>query len=205
MHNVLSLLPPRLALLLTLCATSACAHTPLPVAAKEPAPMTDPTAAPAGNPHLSVEEVGKRFLRLLDSIHTRDDITKERIERVMGVPLSLATDGASYYIVQKINEDWIFSFNFYLDGVVTKKGVELNFVNRHSRFADMKSVCPLNFDYYHNALKEMGFNAVDIYGEINQLVSWRYYRNDIAVSIVPQNIIPGEPTELCVSSIGTLN
>ena len=205
MHNILFLLPPRLALLLALCATSACAHTPLPVAAKEPNPMTDPTAAPAGNPHLSVEEVGKRFLRLLDSIHTRDDITKERVEEVMGFPISLSDDQASYGFTQTINRHWSFAFNFRLEGKSNKKGIDLHFFNHDSRFADMTDVCALGFDFYDKSLRSMGFMSDAVYGEVGQLRAWRYYRNDVVISVIPQNRIPGEDTKLCVQSIGTLN
>ena len=204
MHNVLSLLPQRLALLLALCATSACAHTPLPVAAKEPNPMTDPTAAPAGNPHLSVEEVGKRFLRLLDSIHTRDDITKERVEEVMGLRLSLSVDGTFYGAEQNEKDGWIWTVNFYPEGDLNKNGVGLRFINE-DRLANMTPVCSLNFDYYDKFLKGIGFISSVNVGEMGEIINLYYNRGEIDLTLTPQNRTPGKESDLCVQSLATLN
>ncbi|SON98161.1 Putative secreted protein (fragment) [Xanthomonas citri pv. fuscans] len=58
----------------------------------------------------------------------------------------------------------------------------------------------------------MGFFDSPVHGEIGRLRSWRFAKlandgsgNDIVISLVPQNEVPGSPGRLCVRSIGTLN
>lgn len=168
--------------------------------------MTDPTAAPAGNPHLSVEEVGKRFLRLLDSIHTRDDITKERVEEVMGLRLSLSVDGTFYGAEQNEKDGWLWTVNFYPEGIANpKKGVGLRFINREERVANMMAICAMNFERYDKYLTEAGFVRSENIGEIGEIVNFYYGRSEILLSLVPQNKFPGEESELCVQSLQTLN
>lgn len=69
----------------------------------------------------------------------------------------------------------------------------------------MSAICELDFHFYHGALKAMGYRDVPIYGEIGDLRSWRYYKNDIVISIIPQNVVAGQAGRTCVKSIGTLN
>lgn len=167
--------------------------------------MTDPTAAPAGNPHLSVEEVGKRFLRLLDSIQTRDDITKERVEEVMGLKLSPSFDGKFYGVEQNISDGWIWAVNYFPEGIVKKRRVSLDFINRNNRLATMSAVCAMNFESYDKLLTGRGFVSSVNVGEIGEIVNYYYSRGEILLSLAPQNKIPGQESELCVRSISTLN
>ena len=50
--------------------------------------MTTPEPAPAdGNPMLGAEEIGKRFLKLIEGLESREDLSPERIRDVMGITL----------------------------------------------------------------------------------------------------------------------
>src|SRR3546814_15847217 len=60
-----------------------------------------------------------------------------------------------------------------------KEGAELIFSNVRNDLAGMQSVCALDFEYYHDALRAMGYRDTPTHGEIGQLRSWRYYKNDI--------------------------
>jgi len=69
----------------------------------------------------------------------------------------------------------------------------------------MSAICELDFDYYHDALKAMGFRDTPIHGEIGELREWRYYKSDFVISVVPQNVVAGQAGRVCVQAIGTLN
>jgi len=69
----------------------------------------------------------------------------------------------------------------------------------------MSAICELDFDYYHDALKAMGFHDNPSYGEIGELLAWEYFKTDFVISVVPQNVVAGQAGRLCVKSIGTLN
>ena len=169
--------------------------------------MTTPEPAPAdGNPMLGAEEIGKRFLKLLEGLESREDLSLERIRDVMGITLTLEPGALSAGVANnELGGGWGYVF-FYIPGLTpSRRGVGLTFEHDVNRFSDMSAVCELDFDFYHNALKSMQYRDVPIYGEIGELRSWRYYKNDIVISIIPQNVIAGEAGRVCVKSIGTLN
>lgn len=169
--------------------------------------MTTPeSAATADNPKLSAEEIGKRFLKLIEGLKSRSDISPERIRDVTEISLTPPKSADDLYgYSAPLEEGWYYGLVYVPESASLKKGVFLDFSKRGESHADMTSVCGLDFDYYHNALKVMGFRDVAIQGEIGELRSWRYYRDDITLSIIPQNAVPGEAGRLCVKSIGTLN
>jgi hypothetical protein len=198
---------PALLLVSSAVILSGCAHSnppasPLP--AQEPAAMTAP-ATPTDNPTLTAEEIGRRFLKLIEGLESRSDLSLERIAEVTGVKLSLVEGGGRYAHSEALGDGWYYSLWHVPASPSLKRGVALNFVKAEEPFANMASVCALDFDYYHAALKAMGYRDTPIHGEIGQLQSWRYYKNDITISIIPQNVVAGESGRLCVKSIGTLN
>jgi hypothetical protein len=186
---------------------SGCVHSnppASPIPAQEPAAMTAP-ATPADNPTLTAEEIGKRFLKLIEGLESRNDLSLERITEVTGITLSLVEGGGRYAHSEAVGDGWYYSLWHVPASPSLKQGVALDFAKPGERFAEMAPVCALDFDYYHAALKAMGYRDAPIHGEIGQLQSWRYYKNDITISILPQNVVAGESGRLCVKSIGTLN
>lgn len=169
--------------------------------------MTLPESTPTtDNPTLSAEEIGKRFLRLIEGLESRSDLSLERIREVTGVTLTMepGTLGAGYWS-HDLGGGWRYALTYYAKSPSLLEGVGLSFEHRENNFSDMTPVCDLDFEYYHNALKAMGYRGVPIHGEIGQLEFWRYYKGDITLSILPQNVVTGEAGRLCVKSIGTLN
>ena len=186
---------------------SGCAHSnlpPSPVPAQEAAAMTAPVA-PSDNPTLTAEEVGKRFLKLIEGLESRSDLSLDRIRKVTGIALFRVEGGQRYAHSEALGGGWYYSLWHVPASPSLKQGVALDFGKAGESFADMSAVCALDFDHYHAALKAMGYRDMPIHGEIGQLQSWRYYKNDITLSIIPQNVIAGESGRLCVRSIGTLN
>ncbi|PPT92252.1 hypothetical protein XaraCFBP7407_20130 [Xanthomonas arboricola pv. arracaciae] len=210
----------RVVLVLTvLCgiALSACAHAPaqpLKPLPKEHADMTLPEAVTANKITLSVEEIGNRFLKLIEGLDSRDDLSPERIRQVMGITVNKPEqDKVSVgYWSADLADGWRYAFTYVPESLSLLKGVDLTFQNSVDDWANMSAVCALDFEHYDKALKAMGFNASPTYGPIGQLEDWRYTKlakngsgGNIVLSVVPQNLIAREPTRLCVKSIGTLN
>nr|WP_036135105.1 hypothetical protein [Luteimonas mephitis] len=167
--------------------------------------MTAPTTPP-GNPTLTAEEIGKRFLKLIEGLESRSDLTPARIEEVVGISLNPkpGTLGAVFRS-EDLGGGWRYAFDYIPASPSLLQGVGLSFENEVDSYSNMTPICRVGFDDYHNRLKAMGFRDTPIHGEIGELRSWRYYKNDITISIIPQNVVAGEPGRLCVKSIGTLN
>ena len=192
------------ALALPACATASQASSPENGASA----MAAGNATPATKPlPFSAEEIGKRFLKLIEGLVSRDDLSLERIREVMGVALPPVRPGdmATGAWSRELGGGWRYGFRYVAESPSLKEGVGLSFQHDNDEFADMSAVCTLDFDYYHDALVAFGFRPVEIRGEIGELRSWRYYKNDIVMAIVPQNVVTGEHGRWCVKSINTLN
>lgn len=194
--------PLRLAIatvMLAGCATSAQTLPP----AKKVAAMTAPDTSPATDSSaLSAEEIGRRFLRLIEGLNSRDDLNLELVRTTLGLSLSRTPWGEHQFISEgPLGSDWSYVVGFLEETPSNLKSVYLDFRNSKARFADMTPICNLDFEFYHSALVATGFRAVEIRGEIGQLESWRYYKNDFAM----QNAIPGKAGRTCVSSISMPN
>lgn len=179
------------------CATSSETLEP----AKEVAAMTaSDTSSATESPSLSADEIGKRFLKLIEGLESREDLSFARIQDVVGVKLLPALRGEFYGVEGDLGGGWKYALNFYPEAR-SHIGVQLHFINATKRFGDMTPVCNLNFDRYHNALENMDYRDVPIYGEIGQLESRRYYKGGIMLLIIPQNAGESEADRVCVKSV----
>jgi len=168
--------------------------------------MTAPESDPAtGNPILTAEEIGKRFLKLVEGLTTLEDLSLKRAEEATGLSLLQVSGKNHYGYGQKLTDGWFYSFWFYPEEHGHRQGINLEFEHEGNRFSNMAAVCALDFGHYHSALEAMGFRDVPVYGEIGQLESWRYYKGDITLFIIPQNVLAGEASRLCVKSISLFN
>lgn len=208
-------LRPVLAAAMLTLATAACAHSPPAPAsttAQEAEAMDAPESRPADKLTYSPEEIGQRFLKLIGSLESREDLTLERVNEVMGSRIVVEPDailaGAGS---DDLGGGWRYVLMFVPKSGSRLNGVDLSFVN-DDRSADIGPVCALDFYATHDALVAMGFMHEPNYGEIGQLIDWQYTKFkksdgtvDMTISIIPQNPEPYGNTRLCVRSIGTLN
>ena len=174
--------------------------------------MTADNTSPSTQPlSFSAEEIGKRFLKLIEGLESRSDLSLERIREVMGIELKPGVLGASAGS-KELGGGWRYGVVYYPAARGSLEGVGLSFQNDGNEFADMSAVCALDFEYYHKALVAMGFYAEPHIGEFNRLRAWRYTKFkksdgtvDMTISMVPQNVVARKPGRMCVRSISTLN
>lgn len=165
--------------------------------------------APASeNPRLSAKEISEKFIALLAAMKSQNDLSLDMVQTATGISLLESNNKNSFGFSQKLNDDWFYALWYYPAVNGRKKGVRLDFNNETDRFADMQPVCSTDFERFHDALKGMGYSDAPIHGEIGQLQEWRYYKNDITISIIPE--VKASPKDgsvfpTCVRSIGTLN
>ena len=169
--------------------------------------MTTPESATAAdNPKLSAEEVGKRFLKLIEGLESKSSLSLKLVQDAMGMKLSSVPGDPNHLVSEAtVAPGWSYVVGYIEATPSIDKATFLEFRNAEARFSDMTAICSVDFDYYHNALKSMGFRDSPMHGEIGQLESWRYYKGDITLSITQQNVVPGKAGRLCVKSISTLN
>ncbi len=174
------------------------------------------TSESTSNANLTAEEIGKRFLKLIEQLESRKDLSIDGIQSVLGITLKhvrVPNEKLDYYAYgQKLDSEWSFSIHYNPASAGLKEGIGLSFGYGEVGGGRMQAECSLDFGYYHNELVAMGFLAEPHHGEIGELRSWRYTRFkesdgtvDMTISIIPQSVGTGETRRLCVKSIGTLN
>ncbi|MDS0832487.1 hypothetical protein [Xanthomonas citri] len=154
-------------------ATTACAHsssgTPT-TPPKEPAAMNAPTAD-AYRPHtldefpeLTPEEIGRRFLKLIDSLKTSSDLTLEHIQEVMRLRLTPTPEThGCFFTIHLPESGWYYGVSYYDNPAMHRKNASYSFINeardqvREKGLPDMAPVCGLDFNAYVMELKQMGF------------------------------------------------
>lgn len=150
------------------------------------------------------EQIGARFLQLLGGLERRDDLNVAKVEQATGVALKRGQGGPFY--THDLDAGWYYLLHYVEDSGAIKRGVGLEFGHRGEAPADTRPICALSFQDYHQRLRASGFSAEPNYGEIGQLIDWRYRKGDVTVAIVPWPRSPGDAqAPSCVKSIATLN
>ncbi|MBD7923978.1 hypothetical protein [Xanthomonas bonasiae] len=156
-------------------AMTACAHkpseSPLPASpSKELAAMNAP-ATDAYRPHtldefpeLTPEEIGQRFLKLIDSLKSIEELSFERLQGAMRLRFTPTPETHGGFFTMHLPESgWYYGLSYYDDPELKRKSITYQFTNRpagqenNDDGADMAPVCGMDFYAYVAELKKMGF------------------------------------------------
>src|SRR3546814_5750286 len=98
--------------------------------------MTVP-ATPTDSPTLTAEEIGRRFLKLIEGLEARSDLSLDRIKNDTGIALGrfpVPSENLTYYAYsQPLDDGWFFSINYNPASPGLKEGAELIFSNVRNR------------------------------------------------------------------------
>jgi len=111
-------------------------------------------------PELTPEEVGRRFLRLIDNLKSFDDLSAERVQEIMRLHLTPTPEAHSAFFNMHLPEsEWYYNVLYYDNPRSPDlKNASYNFINDKNRqSADMAPVCRMDFNAYVSELKKMGF------------------------------------------------
>ncbi|MBT2745784.1 MULTISPECIES: hypothetical protein [unclassified Lysobacter] len=154
-----------------------------------PAPYQPSTLAE--HPELTPEEIGRRFLKLADSLKSFDELSAERIDQVMQLPMVNTPETHGSFLTMSLPESgWQYSFSYSINPKYRElTNAKLEFHNEKERIdrgllEDMGPVCRLDYKAYDATLNDMGFkNETPTYDEIGRIVSLHYSRNNVHVQI----------------------
>lgn len=150
---------------------------------------TSDTASGTANRPLTAEEVGRRFLKLIESVKSRDDLTRDHVQTMMGLTLKDSPNGPFHS--QPLDGGWLYVVSIGHETLPgTSISLSLEFIRKDDRFADMSSICSPDFKAYHDALKAIGYRDVPQYdqinGEVGRLIGVSYVRDGLSIEILPE-------------------
>lgn len=119
-------------------------------------------------PELTPEEMGGRFLKLIDSLKTSNDLTLEHMQEVMRLRLTPSPEThGGFFTIHLPESGWYYGVSYYDDPAMYRKNASYDFINNaHDQvrdqvhvkgFPDMTPVCGMDFNAYATELKKMGF------------------------------------------------
>ena len=119
----------------------------------------------ADHPDLTPEEMGRRFLKLIDSLKTIDDLSQPRLEKAIQIALLPSPEGSGGGVSMHLPESgWYYGVSYYDDShFPLNKSATYSLINRpadqnhNDHHADMGPVCGMDFDAYVAELLRMGF------------------------------------------------
>ncbi|HEX7801719.1 MAG TPA: hypothetical protein VF471_03045 [Pseudoxanthomonas sp.] len=157
---------------------------------------TSPDSAGNYRPHtlgefaeLTPEEVGRRFLNLIESLKSFDELSSDRVREVTQLPMVIPpSDTDDGFLTMSLPESgWQYSFSYSINAQYPRyTNAAIEFSNIKDDRADMAAVCGIDFNAYVSELKRMGFLEredmaqydtvpplpVYIDGDVNGRVEW---------------------------------
>lgn len=156
-------------------------------------------------PEVRPEEMGRRFLKLIDGLKTVDALTPEYVAAETGLPLKYAPAGKVYsFTLHEPKSGWYYGLDYYQSPAAGWKTASVRFYNPANPDADMSPVCGLDFDGYAAAPKGMGFAMTPTYDSHGNVVEYRFYRGELDVLVgyrEQARSTQAEQTHFCVESI----
>jgi hypothetical protein len=159
-------------------------------------PMTT-TAAP-----ITAEDIGRRVLKLIDSLRSAKDLAPEHIEQATGMRVEFNGDDPNIYgFGGKLTEEWSYSLVSTPDKLGEKPtSLRFSFDDTSRKQADPAPICELKFDDYSRALTESGFTAKPMQG-YQGIEGWYFVRDHIGVMAYTHGKVDPAAGPACISSL----
>ncbi|TXH72584.1 MAG: hypothetical protein E6Q88_06090 [Lysobacteraceae bacterium] len=149
------------------------------------------------------EDIGNRVLKLIDSIHGRDDLAPAHIEQVTGIKVNFNPDDANEYgFGGDLTEDWVYNLVSLTETDGSKPSrLMFSFDDQTRAYADMTPICAMDFDDYAKAMTAAGFSSAPAYGKHQNILYWDFARDKVNVQVYIRGESDAKPTHSCVSKM----
>jgi hypothetical protein len=153
-------------------------------------------------PPVTAEDIGRRVLKLIDSLHSAQDIAPERIQQATGLPVEFNDEDPNIYgFGGKLTEQWSYSLVSTPDKLGEKpSSLRFSFDDTSRQHADPAPICVPDFDAYSKALTAAGF-AVTPLQTYPGSDAWYFKRGDIGVMAYTQGKTDPQVGPVCLSKL----
>lgn len=152
---------------------------------------------------ITAEDIGRRILKLIDSIRSAQDLAPEHIERETGIHVEFSADDPNVYgFGGDLNQDWAYNLISSSEKIGAKPtSLHFSFDDRSAgRDADPASICGMDFDDYRRAMTSAGFESKPMYG-YRGLDSWYFSRDDVGILAYTHGNANPDEGKACISRI----
>lgn len=110
-------------------------------------------------PELTPEEIGRRLLKLIDSLKSFNELSSDRVREMMQLQMVDTPETHGSFLTMSLPESgWQYSFSYRIDPMYPRyTNATFEFNNRQDDRADMAPVCGMDFNAYVAELKKIGF------------------------------------------------
>ncbi|MCC7247186.1 MAG: hypothetical protein IT473_01035 [Lysobacter sp.] len=111
--------------------------------------------------HLSAEDIGRRVLKLIDSIRSAEDLAPEHIEQIIGIHVEHNDEDPNIYgFGGTLSDDWTYSLVSTPDKLGEKPAsMRFTLSPATSNLDQYSPTCKMSFDDYVQALVASGFSS----------------------------------------------
>ncbi|NOT88172.1 MAG: hypothetical protein HOP03_08310 [Lysobacter sp.] len=153
-------------------------------------------------PPITAEDIGRRVLKLIDSLHSAQDLAPEHVEQATGLRVELNDDDPNIYgFGGKLTEQWSYSLVSTPDKLGEKpSSLRFSFDDTSRGQADRAPICTPDFDGYSKALTAAGFAATPMQTYPGS-DAWYFKRGDIGVMAYAQGKADPQVGPVCLSRL----
>ncbi|MCC7247184.1 MAG: hypothetical protein IT473_01025 [Lysobacter sp.] len=152
---------------------------------------------------ITAEEIGRRVLKLIDSIRSAQDLAPEYIERQTGLHVERnANDPHVYGFGGSLSEDWMYN----LVSTPQKQGekptsLRFSFDDQtDDGKGDPDEICAMDFQTYRTALTSAGFDFKPMQGR-RGIDAWYFTRGDVGVMAYTHGNADPAKGKACISKL----
>lgn len=154
---------------------------------------------------ITAEDIGHRVLKLIDSLHSAQDLSPEHIERITGIHVEINEDDPGIYgFGGTLTADWSYRLVSSPDRLgETPTSLRFSFDDTQrdrATPAGLAPICEMGFDDYRQALVSAGFTAKPM-PTFPGSDSWYFSRGDIGVTAYALGKTDPQVGPVCLSKM----
>lgn len=152
---------------------------------------------PLPQSEITAEQLLTRLLELIKSSTSVTDLTFDRVQQALGVPLETYGPG-KWGLRSQLTPEWSYSLTAFEKFTLGPR-ILLDFVNHAQPRAPMTDICQVDVRTFTAELSRTGFSNLVRYGEHGRLLGHDLARGDLTVEMVTEGET-GQSSEKAVHS-----
>lgn len=152
---------------------------------------------------MTADEIGRRVLKLIDSLRSMQDLAPEHIEHETGIKVEFNADDPNVYgFGGQLTDDWTYNLISTPEKIGAKpSSLRFSFDDQtDDGEADPAPICGLDFQDYSRTLTSAGFDSKPMHG-YRGIDAWYFSRGDIGVLAYTHGNADPEQGKACVSKL----